>query len=377
LVFSAIALFGAACGGRDGAAPAATIRIAAVAPLTGSQGEVGNDLVQGIQLAADEVNAAGGLLGKKIELVLFDDAADPKQAVTVAQKIVADSTIVGLVGHMNSGTTKSAIPVYGPSGLPVVMPVPTNPSITEQGFANFFRLPPTDFQQGEAVADYALDQLKAKRFAIIHDKTDYGQPLAEVVRRRVEGRGGQVVAFEGITEGNKDFRAVLTKIKALHPDALFFGGIYNEGGLIARQAKELGIKVQFLAADGAYGPKFTEIAGPAGNGAIISFIAPPLTEGPGKAFADAYAAKHGGIKAFAPLGYDAFKTLAAAIAKAGGTKRADIVRVLHDSTFAYDGVTGHISFAANGNNNNRELFFYQVTNGAFKPVARLADASAK
>jgi branched-chain amino acid transport system substrate-binding protein len=235
LFVTAVLLTGAsllsACTGRDdaGARRAAnTIRIAAVAPITGSQGEVGQDLVNGIRLAVDEVNRTGGVLGRQVELVVLDDAADPKQAVAVAQRILADRSIVGIVGHMNSGTTKPASAVYGPAGIPVVMPVPTNPEITEQGYQNLFRIPPTDFQQGEAVAEYGVTRAGKKRFAIIHDKTDYGQPLAEVVRRRVEQLGGTVVAFEGVSEGDKDFRAVLTRIKQASPDAIFFGGIYNE-----------------------------------------------------------------------------------------------------------------------------------------------------
>ncbi|MHB1096428.1 MAG: branched-chain amino acid ABC transporter substrate-binding protein [Gemmatimonadaceae bacterium] len=345
------------------------IRIAAVAPITGSQGDVGRDLLNGIQLAADQLNASGGVLGRRIELVMTDDAADPKQAMAVAQKLLADASIVGIVGHMNSGTTKAASGVYGPSGIPVVMPVPTNPEITEQGYTNLFRLPPTDFQQGEAVADFAINRAGKRRFAIIHDKTDYGQPLAEVVRKRVLAAGAAVVAFEGISEGDKDFRAVLTKIRSLRPDALFFGGIYNEGALVARQAIELDLHTQFLAADGAFGEKFLELGGPAANGAIMSFIAPPLNAGPGKEFADAFAAKFGAVKAFAPLGYDAMNVLAAAIAKAGTTTRQDIVRALHDSAFSYAGVTGRIAFNSNGNNTNNQLSFYTVSAGKFEPVA--------
>lgn len=346
-----------------------TIRIAAVAPATGSQAEVGQDLINGIKLAVEETNASGGVLGKKIELVVFDDSADPKEAVNVAHKIASDPSIVGVVGHMNSGTTKPASPVYSKAGIPVVMPVPTNPEITKQGFRELFRVPPTDLDQGTDIARYALDRLGKKRFAIVHDSTAYGQPLAEVVKKTVEAAGGQVVFFDGITEGDKDFRAVLTKIKATNPEVLFFGGIYNEGGLLAKQAKEVGLQVPFLAADGTYSDKFIELAGPAAEGAIMSFIAPDeASNNATRTFAEKFRQQYGGIKAFAPLGYDAAKVLIAGIQKAGKPERGAIITALHSTDFSYAGVTGESRFDADGNNSRRTVYFFVVKNGKFAPL---------
>jgi len=345
------------------------IKIAAVAPITGSQAEVGQDLINGIKMAVEEVNNAGGVLGRQIEVEVMDDMADPKEAVSVANKIVAMPDIVGLVGHMNSGTTKPATEVYHQAGLPVVMPVPTNPEITQRGFDNLFRIPPTDLAQGAAGAKFGLEKLGKKKFAIIHDKTDYGKPLADVVKETVQEKGGEVVAFEGITEGDKDFRAVLTKIKQTKPEVLFFGGIYNEGGLIAKQAAELGLKVQFLSADGCYSDKFIELAGQAAEGAIMSFIAPPPKVSKAtEQFFTQFKDKYGEAKAFAPCGYDAAKVLLQGIEKAGNTDKAALIKALHDPSFAYDGVTGHITFAENGDNKNDKLFFYTVKGGKFVPM---------
>lgn len=346
-----------------------TVRIAAVAPTTGPQAEVGQDLINGIKLAVDERNAKGGLLGKKIELVVFDDIADPKEAVNVAHKITSDPTIVGVVGHMNSGTTKPASPIYSQAGVPVVMPVPTNPEITQQGFNDLFRVPPTDLDQGTDIADYALKRLGKKRFAIVHDSTSYGQPLAEVVRKTVEAGGGQVVTFEGITEGDKDFRAVLTKIKAASPDVLFFGGIYNEGGLIAKQARELGLNVPFLAADGTYSDKFVQLAGPAAEGAVVSFIAPDESVNANtQGFAQKFRQQYGTIKAFAPLGYDAANILIAGIEKSGKPDRAAIISAMHAADFSYTGVTGESRFDSAGNNSRRTVYFFVVKNQKFIPL---------
>ena len=362
---------------KTGTGPdSSTIRIAAVAPTTGAQAEVGQDLINGIKIAVDERNAKGGILGKKVELVVFDDAADPKEAVSVAHKITSDPTIVGIVGHMNSGTTKPATPIYSQAGIPVVMPVPTNPEITKQGFNNLFRIPPTDLDQGTDVAKYALNQLGKKRFAIIHDSTAYGQPLAEVVRKTVQGAGAQVVTFEGISEGDKDFRAVLTKIKSANPDVLFFGGIYNEGGLIAKQAREIGLNVPFLAADGTYSDKFVQIAGTAAEGAVMSFIAPDeQTNDITRSFADKFRKQYGGIKAFAPLGYDAANVLMNGIEKAGKSDKASIIAALHSPDFNYSGVTGESHFESDGNNSRRRVYFFVVKNGKFEPVPSAASQS--
>jgi branched-chain amino acid transport system substrate-binding protein len=369
--FLAVVLMVTMVGCQKETAPATqTIRIAAVAPLTGPQADVGQDLLNGVRLAVDERNARGGVLGRQIELIVFDDAADPKEAVSVAHKIASDASIMGVVGHMNSGTTKPASPVYNTAGIPVVMPVPTNPEITLQGFGNLFRLPPTDLDQGTDVARFALGPLGKKRFAVVHDSTAYGQPLADVFRKTVEAEHGEIVAFDGITEGDKDFRALLTRIRGLNPDALFFAGIYNEAGLLAGQARELGLKATFLAADGSFGEKFIEIAGiGAAEGAVMSFIAPDARSNDAAGqFAQKFRAKYGAVKVFAPLGYDAANILMSGISAAGSTDRATIVRALHSDTFKAAGVTGESSFAKNGDNAKRRVYFFTVKSGKFEPV---------
>jgi len=342
------------------------IRIAAVAPITGAQGEVGQDLINGIKMAVDEVNTTGGLLGKQIELVVMDDKADPKEAVSVANKIVADPTIVGLVGHMNSGTTLAASPVYSQAGIPMVMPVPTNPAITKQGFGNLFRVPATDSDQGPAGAEFAVTKLGKKRIAVIQDKTAYGQGIAEEFRKKATELGANILSYDGITEGDKDFRGVLTRIKGKKPEVLFFGGIYNEGGLIIKQARELGIDAVFLAADGCFGSKFIEIAGKSSEGSIMSFIAPDKASNQTtREFFDKFAAKYGKVVSFAPLGYDAAHVLIKAIQTAGVTEKQKIISTLHSENFSSPGVTGTISFSQNGDNNNKNLYFYTVKNGTF------------
>lgn len=347
------------------------IRIAAVGPLTGAQAETGQDMINGIRLSVDEWNAKGGVLGKKIELVVFDDAADPKEAVSVARKIESDPTIVGIVGHLNSGTTKPASTVYHEAGLPVIIPAATNPEITKQGFSNLFRIAPTDLDQGTDVARFALNNLGKKRFAIIHDSSAYGQPLAEIVRKTVEEAHAEVVTFDGITEGEKDFRALLTRIRQSAPDVIFFGGIYNEGGLLAKQGRELGLNIPLLAADGAFSDKFIQIAGPAAEGVVMSFIAPDeKTNAATISFATKFRERYGAIKAFAPLGYDAGNVLLTALESAGRPDKAAIISALHSPTFRYEGVTGESVFDSDGNNSRRNVFFFVIRKGKFESIPK-------
>jgi branched-chain amino acid transport system substrate-binding protein len=344
-----------------------SIKIAAVAPLTGSQGEVGQDLINGISMAVEEANAAGGVLGKKIELVVMDDKADPKEAASVANKLISSPDIVGVVGHMNSGTTLPVTPIYGRHSLPIVMPVPTNPTITRQGLTNLFRIPATDSDQGPACAEFAVQKLGKKRIAVIHDKTAYGQGIAEEFKKRAESLGVQLLLYEGITEGDKDFSPVLSKLKPLNPEVLFFGGIYNEGGLIAKQAKELGIQVIFMAADGCFGGKFVELAGNAGEGSIMSFIAPPWDTTPSaQQFVNKFKAKYGAVKSFAPLGFDAANILIAGIRRAGKADKHAVIGALRASDFFHDGVVGRTSFDERGDNKSKKLYFYIVEKGEFK-----------
>lgn len=340
------------------------IKIAAVAPITGDQAAAGQDLINGIKLAVEEKNAAGGILGKQIELGIFDDKGDPKEAVSVANKIVSDPEIIGVVGHMNSGTTLPATPIYHRQGLPVVMPVPTNPKITQQGFNNLFRVPPTDSDQGPAGAQFAIKTLGKKQIAVLHDKTAYGQGIAEEFQKEAKKLKANILIYEGITQGDKDFTAILTRIKALKPEVIFFGGLETEGGLIVKQAKDLGITAVFISGDGCYGSKFLEISGKASEGTIVSFIAPPWkTTKSAEAFVKKFVAKYGDIKSFAPLGYDAANILIEGIRIAGKADKKAIIAVISSSKFSYNGVVGRTSFDKKGDNTNKKLYFYKVVKG--------------
>ena len=343
------------------------IKLAVVAPLTGNQAEMGQDLVNGEKLASEEINAHGGILGKKLELIIMDDQADPTEAVTIANKLVVNKDVVGIVGHLNSGTTLPASAVYYKSGMPVVMPVPTNPKITQQGFNNLFRIPATDADQGPQAARFAFETLHKNKFVIIHDKTAYGQGIADEFKREAEKLGVKILLYDAITEGQTDFSAILTRIKSLNPEVFYFGGMYPEGGLLIKQARAVGINAIFMVGDGCYDPEFIKIGEKATEGSIISFLAPPWEEEQSTAeFAKNYESKYGKIKNYAPFGYDGVYIFAKAIKATGKADRKTIIDELRKPDFYLDGVVGKIEFKENGDNKNANLYFYQVKNGKFE-----------
>ena len=221
-----------------------SIKIGAAGPLTGDLATFGADQLNGMKLAVEEWNAKGGVLGKKIVIVEGDDQRDPKQAVSAANKLVNEG-VVGVVGHFNSNCSIPASEVYHKANIPQISHGSTNPKLTEQGFDNVFRVCGRDDQQGKVSADFAVNVLKVKRVAVIHDKTTYGQGLADEFRKALDKKA-EVLLYEGIGIGEKDYSPVVTKIKALNPDLVFFGGLYVEGGLLIKQFKAVGGTAPFI-----------------------------------------------------------------------------------------------------------------------------------
>lgn len=346
------------------------IVIGAVAPMTGKYGEMGNDLLAAIRMAVEEKNEAGGIGGKKIHLVVEDDKASPKDAVTVAHKMIANSKIIGLVGHMNSGTTLPASAVYHEGGMAMVMPVPTNPDITKQGFNNLFRVPITDDKQGPACIKFMTDKLGKKKIAVVHNKQAYGEGIATEARKSLEARGLRTVAFTGLSADDQDYRPVITQLKRLKPDAVFFGGGHSEAAILIKQSREQGFDVPFVMGDGCFDSQLMKIAGPAANGCYISNIAPTTApDERAQAFYSKFLARHKKIVAFAPLGYVSTNILLDAIEKAENKTRAGVMKVLQDSGYRYNSIFGEFSFEANGNSRGQRVFMHVIENGKFKTIA--------
>ncbi|MFB3896579.1 MAG: branched-chain amino acid ABC transporter substrate-binding protein [bacterium] len=349
------------------------IRIGFVAPLTGDQAEIGNDMKNGALMAVEEANAAGLVLGKKLEFVPMDDKHDPKDAVAVAQKLITDPTVVAVIGHLNSNCSIPASKKYHEAQMAMITPASTNPELTYPKdadgkptiFPEIFRVCATDAFQGPFGAEFAIKKLGLKRIAILHDGTQYGQGLAEQFRKGTNKLGIKELIFERVTQGDRDFAAILTKVKTLNPELIYFGGMYPEGGLLTKQARDLGIKAKFMGGDGIYVPGYIEIAGKTAEGSIMTFLAPPWDDFPtAKAFVTKFVPKYGQIKTYAPFSYDAANIVIEAIKRAGSTDRAAIVKAIRD-TKDFNGVTGTINFDEHGDPTNSMMYIYTVKDGKF------------
>jgi len=251
------------------------IKIGIAGPITGPYAKFGEQLVMGTTMLAERVNAAGGIDGRKIEIVRGDDQCDPKQARSVANRMVSDK-VAAVVGHFCSSSTIPASEVYAENNLLMITPASTNPQVTERGLEAVFRTCFRDDQQGNYAGDYIAGVLKPKAVAVIHDKDTYGQGLADATRARLKEKYGiEAKLYEGITRGDKDFNSLVTKMKGLKVDTIYFGGLHTEAGLIARQAQEQGLKATFISGDGIVTEEFPNIAGPATEGVLMSFGADP------------------------------------------------------------------------------------------------------
>lgn len=338
------------------------VKIGVAAPMTGALAKMGGDIKNGAQLAIDEANAKGGVLGKRITLIVGDDKGDPREGIVVANKLV-QSGVVGVDGHLNSGISIPASrEVYAPAGVAMVSPASTNPDLTERGLKNVFRTIGRDDQQGKDAAEYALKH-GYKKVAILHNKNAYGQGLAENFRDAYIKGGGQVLVFDGVMSGDKDFTPTLTRIKSKGPDLLFFGGEYQDGGLLAKQMRRAGLKVPMMGGDGLYDHTFITLAGvKAAEGSLITFPA----KGTGD-FAANYTKKYGPPGAYSGYSYDATRIIIEAVKRAGKADRALVLAQIA-KTKNFKGATGTISFNKKGDQPSFKFAVWRVEKGDFKLV---------
>jgi branched-chain amino acid transport system substrate-binding protein len=338
------------------------IKIGFAGPLTGDQAKMGMDLKNGFSLAVEEWNSKGGLLGKKIEAIMSDDQHDPKQAVSVANKMVNEG-VVGVIGHFNSSCSLPASDVYNRAGIPMITPGSTNPQLTEKGYKGIFRVCGRDDQQGRTAAEFVVNSLKLKSVAILHDKTTYGQGLADEFKRFL-GDKARIVYYTGIVQGDKDFKMVLTTVKSRNPDLIFFGGVYPEAGLLVKQARELGMSVTFMSGDATIDPKFIEIAGVAeAEGTFLTFSPDARNIPTAKRFIERYQSRYGEIGPYSIYAYDAANILLAAIKEAKSTEKTLIVDKLHSMEF--DVALGKIKFDTRGDVSTSPYVVWITKGGKF------------
>ena len=352
-------------------APAAAqtvVRIGHVAPLTGGIAHLGKDNELGGKLAVEELNARKISIGGNpvtFELLSEDDAADPKQGTAAAQKLV-DSKVVGVVGHLNSGTSIPASRIYNDAGIPQISPSSTAPKYTQQGFKTTFRVVANDGQLGGTLGRYALKEMKAKSIAVIDDRTAYGQGVADEFQKSAKAAGGKIVGREFTNDKATDFNAILTKLKGAKPDLVFFGGMDAVGGPMMRQMKQLGINARFMGGDGICTAEMAKLAGDAiGQGKVVCAEAGGVTpdkaaamENFKKKFKDKFGIE---VQLYAPYVYDAVNVMVAAMQKANSTEPKKYLPEL--AKIQYDGVTGRIAFDQRGDIRDGALTLFTFKDG--------------
>src|SRR5580658_1876700 len=296
-------------------AASAQIKMGVAGPITGPNAAFGAQLVNGTQQAVDDINKAGGILGQQITLEQGDDVSDPKQGVSVANKFVGDG-VKFVVGHFNSGVTIPASDVYAENGVLMITPSATNPKVTDRKLWDAFRTCGRDDQQGKLWADLALSPaFKDKKIAIVHDKTPYGQGLADAAKGFMNAGGKKEVLYEGVNVGEKDYSAIVSKIKASGAEYLMWGGLHTEGGLIIRQMRDQGIKTVMISGDGITDTEFASVGGPGVEGTLMSFGPEPRNNPNAKGIVAEFAAK-----GFDPQGYTLYSYAAMQIIKQAAEK---------------------------------------------------------
>jgi len=334
----------------------ADIKMGVAGPVTGPNASFGAQLVQGVSQAAEDFNKTGGINGQKITVEQGDDVSDPKQGVSVANKFVGDGVKL-VVGHFNSGVTIPASEVYADNGMLMITPSATNPKITERKLWDVFRTCGRDDQQGKLWAELALGKLKDAKIAIVHDKTTYGQGLADAAKGFMNAGGKKEVLYEGVNAGEKDYSAIVSKIKASGAEYLMWGGLHTEGGLIIRQMRDQGMKTVMISGDGITDNEFASIGGPGVEGTLMSFGPEPRNNPAAKEIVAEFK-----TKGFEPEGYTLYSYAAMQIMKeaAEKTKSLDpkkMAEYMHSGA-TFKTVIGDISYDKKGDRTNVDYVWY-------------------
>ncbi|NVO16348.1 MAG: branched-chain amino acid ABC transporter substrate-binding protein [Rhodoplanes sp.] len=342
---------GLALGAALAAGPAqAQIKIGVGGPITGGSAAFGAQLKQGVEQAVEDINAAGGILGQKLELFAGDDRGDPKDGVSVANKFAADG-VKFVVGHFNSGVTMPASEVYQDNGMLEITPAATNPKITERGMWNIFRVCGRDDQQGGMAGAIIAEKFKGKRIAVVHDKTTYGQGLADETRKVINAKGIKEVLYEGVNKDDKDFTALVSKLKAANPDLVYWGGLHDTGGLILRQMRDQGLRAPMMGGDGMADDEFASIAGPGADGTLMTFSPDPRTNPKNKDIVAVFRKRGFEPQAYTLYSYAAVQIIKAAIEEAKSTDPKKVAAVIATGK-PFDTVLGTLSLDKKGDVSN-------------------------
>ncbi len=364
-LFAAMAMAGVA----SYSVAADTIKIALAGPVTGAVAQYGEMQFIGAKMAIEQINKAGGVNGAMLEGVVYDDACDPKQAVAVANKIVNDE-IKYVVGHLCSSSTQPASDIYEDEGIIMITPASTSPEITSRGYKLIFRTIGLDSLQGPTAGNFIADHVKPKNIAVIHDKQQYGEGIATAVKQTVESKGYKVAMFEGINAGDKDFSAMIAKLKQANIDFVYYGGYHPELGLLLRQAAEKGLKAKFMGPEGVGNKELSAIAGPASEGLLVTLPKSFDQDPKNQALVEAFKAKKEDPSGpFVFPAYAAVKVIADGIKIAGSTDTTEVAAALRANNF--DTPTGSLSFDDKGDLKDFSFVVYDWHQDASKTEAPL------
>ncbi|MBD1598843.1 branched-chain amino acid ABC transporter substrate-binding protein [Pseudomonas typographi] len=363
-LFAAMALVGAA----SYSVAADTIKIGIAGPKTGPVAQYGEMQFNGARMAIEQLNAKGGVAGKKLEAVEYDDACEPKQAVAVANNVVKDD-VKFVVGHLCSSSTQPASDVYEDEGIIMVTPAATSPEITQRGYKLVFRTIGLDSAQGPVAGNWIVDHVKPKVVAVVHDKQQYGEGIATSVKKVLDAKGVNVAVFEGINAGDKDFSSLIAKLKQANVDFVYYGGYHPELGLLLRQSKEKGLNAKFMGPEGVGNDSISQIAGEAAEGLLVtlpkSFDQDPANQALTQAFKDANEDPSG---PFVFPSYAAVQVIADGIQAAGSEDTAKVAEAIRQGTF--DSPIGKLAYDDKGDLKGFQFVVYQWHYGKPKTEAK-------
>jgi len=336
--------------------------IAFVAPLTGPEAVVGVPMMETVRLAV-EAASQNASLPFQLELAPFDDEADPSKARALAEHLAADESVLGVVGHKNSGPCAAAGPVYASAGLAQLTPSATNTGLAQQGWPTFFRLCADNERQARAAAQFALAELQVDRVAAIHDDTDYGRPLVETFVSVIESGRAEVVLVERVSLGQRDFGPTVEALASVSPDLIYFGLTEIESAHLVRALREADISRLCFGADGGRTSPFPELAAEAAEGVYETYAgADPAANPAGRDFLRACEQAYGRCPIFGAEAYDAALVLLESIRRAGVPSRSAVLEKIRELD-GFEGVTGPISFTSEGNRCDAQVTIWQVLSG--------------
>lgn len=355
-----------ALGLLSGTAMAQELKVGTAGPMTGNNAAFGAQMRAGAEQAVADINAAGGVLGQKLVLSIGDDQSKGDQARSVANKMISDG-VKFVVGHFNSGASIPASEAYNEGGVLQITPASTNEKYTDRGFWNTFRVCGRDDQQAIVASEYILKTFKGKKIALVNDKTTYGKGLADGVKMQLNKAGVTEAVNEAVDVGAKDFSALVTRLKASGVDVVFFGGLYQEAGLLIRQMRDQGVKAPLMGGDGLFASELGSIAGPGADGTLLTYGPDPRINPAAKDVVAKFTAKKVDPESYTLYTYAAFQVFKQAAEAAKSTDPKKVAEVMHSGT-KFNTVMGPLSFDKKGDLTAGGFVVYEWKGGKFTQI---------